>query len=185
MKREEQNIALEKNDLMMQLQEQAIELARLDVETVIFDNNKKRLIRAEERKQNIKRFVDTVSDAMIIAEIIWILMQFDIERMKKRNDFDPKLDKYRIDTLICDRRLEILKSASNDINDKLLRNYCIDVLKLLQPARKIQIADFTTDHVVECILGIHEFNLNMNNLLAQLGEKTQFTTDDLAFLERW
>lgn len=184
MEREEQHIHLAKNDVMMKLQEQAIELARLDVESVIFDNNKKRSSRAEQRKQHIIRFVDAVGETMIIAEIIWILMQFDMERMKKRNDFDPKLDKYRIDAIICDRRLDMLKASSQTNNDALLRNYCQMVLKLLQPSQTDRYTDFSSDRIVECVLAIHEFRSELANFMQRLSDKTKYLIDDLEFYER-
>lgn len=181
---EEQNLALEKNELMIKLQEQSVEFARMDIETVIFDFNKKRMDRAGQRKQHVGRFVGAVSDAMLIAEIIWILMKFDMERMKKRNDFDTKLDKYRIDSLICDRRLEIIKSMPNieEKDDAFVRFYCSKILEILKPNQMIRQLDINNDRVIEAIMGKHECKTGMFGLLKSLGDKTQFLIEDSVFL---
>lgn len=184
MESEEQNLALEKNELMIKLQEQSIEFARMDIETVIFDFNKKRMARAGQRKQHVGHFVNAVSDAMLIAEIIWILMQIDIERMKKRNDFDTKLDKYRIDSLICDRRLDIIKSMSNieQKDEEFLRFYCSKILKILKPNQMVRELDINNDRVIEAIMDKHEFKTGIFDLLKSLGDKTQFLIEDSVFL---
>lgn len=184
MESEEQNLALEKNELLIKLQEQSVEFARMDIEAVIFDFNKKRMARAGKRKEHVGRFVDAVSDAMLVAEIIWILMKFDIERMKKRNDFDTKLDKYRIDSLICDRRLEIIKSMPNieEKDDAFLRFYCSKILEILKPNQVVHINDINNDRVIEAIIDKHEFRNSMFDLLKSLGDKTQFLIEDSVFL---
>lgn len=94
-----------KEHLLIRLKEQSNELVRLRIEAQIFQSNNGRVGRAKQRIEHLKNFTNIVSEAVMIAEIIWILMQFDMERMKRRNDFDPKLDKYRIEALTCSRRM--------------------------------------------------------------------------------
>lgn len=73
-------------------------------EMVIYENNKEKHERAQKRLAHLKKFVEIVSDGMMNAECIWILMQLDIERVKKRNDFDSKLDENRSEMQLCNRR---------------------------------------------------------------------------------
>lgn len=185
METEEQNLALDRNELIIKLQEQSVKFACMDIETVIFEFNKKRMARADQRKRHVGRFVNAVSDALLIAEIIWILMKFDIERMKNRNDFDTKLDKYRIDSLICDRRLELIKSMPNikEKDDAFLRFYCLKILEVLKPNQMLHELDINNDRIIETIMGKHEFKTGMFDLLKSLGDKTQFMIEDSVFLE--
>lgn len=95
----------QKLHLVHKLQEQAVELAQLDVELLVYESNQKRMGRAKQRVEYLRRFADIVTEAMALAEIFWVLMQLDLQRMKNRNNYDSKLDTYRMESLSSNRRI--------------------------------------------------------------------------------
>lgn len=95
----------QKLHLVHKLQEQATELAQLDVESLVYESNQKRMSRAKQRVEYLRRFADIVTETMALAEIFWVLMQLDLQRMKNRNNYDPKLDAYRMKSLGSNRRI--------------------------------------------------------------------------------
>lgn len=95
----------QKQHLMHKLQDQAIELAQLDVEALIFESNQKRMKRATQRIDYMTQISSLVSEVMTLSELFWVLIQLDLERMKNRNTFDSKLDTYRMESLGCNRRI--------------------------------------------------------------------------------
>lgn len=105
MERDNEMNETQKQHLVHKLQEQAAELAQLDVEALVFDSNQKRMSRAKQRMEYLTRFADTISETMTLSELLWVLMQLDMERMKNRNNYDSKLDAYRMDSLGCNRRI--------------------------------------------------------------------------------
>lgn len=95
----------QKQHLIHKLQEQAAELAQLDVEALVYESNQKRMGRAKQRMDYLTRFADVISETVILSEIFWVLMQLDMERMKNRNNYDSKLDAYRMESHGCNRRI--------------------------------------------------------------------------------
>lgn len=105
MQRDSELNEVQKQHLVHKLQDQAAEIAQLDVEAIIYDSNKKRMDRAKQRMDYFTRFADIISETMTLSEIFWSLMQLDMERMKNRNKYDSRLEGYRIDSLACNRRI--------------------------------------------------------------------------------
>lgn len=105
MQRDSELNEVQKQHLVHKLQDQAAEIAQLDVEEIIYDSNKKRMDRAKQRMDYFTRFADIISETMTLSEIFWSLMQLDMERMKNRNKYDSRLEAYRIDSLACNRRI--------------------------------------------------------------------------------
>lgn len=95
----------QKQQLLNKLQEQAVELAQLGVETLIYQSNQMRMNRAKQRIEHLIRFADVISESITMSEICWVLTQLDLERMKNRNNYDSKMEIYRIDLLRCNRRI--------------------------------------------------------------------------------
>lgn len=91
--------------LTNKLQIQLNQIVQQQGELVIYENNKEKYERAQKRLEHLKKFVEIVSDGMMNAECVWILMQLDIDRMKKRNDFDTKSDENRLEAQLCNRRI--------------------------------------------------------------------------------
>lgn len=105
MERDNELNETQKQHLVHKLQEQAAELAQLDVEALVFESNQKRMGRAKQRMEYITRFADAISETMTLSELFWVLMQLDMERMKNRNNYDSKLDVYRMESLTSNRRI--------------------------------------------------------------------------------
>lgn len=166
------------------MQEQCVELARLDVEEAIFKNNKKRLNRAEQRKKTITEFIGSVSEIMAIAELIWILMQFDMERIKKRSDFDQKLEKYRMESTICDRRFDNLKALAADTNDVNLQYYCQKILEIINPSCIQRNIHFTHEEIIKSIMGLHGIKSNIAELFKAIDITIKYPTEDLEFFKK-
>lgn len=95
----------QKNHLLNKLHEQALEMSQLDVDALVYESNQKRIARAKQRMVYLTRFSNLISEAMLLSEIFWVLIQLDMERIKNRNIFDSKLDSYRMDLLGCNRRI--------------------------------------------------------------------------------
>lgn len=95
----------QKQQLLNKLQEQSVELAQLDVETLIYQSNQMRMSRAKQRVEHLIRFADVISESITMSEICWVLTQLDLERMKNRNNYDSKMEMYRMDLLRCNRRI--------------------------------------------------------------------------------
>lgn len=95
----------QKTHLMHKLQDQAMELAQLDVEASVFESNQKRMNRATQRIDYMTQISNIVSEVMTLSEVFWVLIQLDLERMKNRNTFDSNLDTYRMESLGCNRRI--------------------------------------------------------------------------------
>lgn len=95
----------EKERLVARLRTQIINLVRLHVEEQLSQFSVERIERGRQRLAHLTQTADHVSDAILIAEILWILLQFDIERAKSRNDFKPIIDAYRAEALAVDRRV--------------------------------------------------------------------------------
>lgn len=103
--RNEQEYLPTVESLTVKLQYQLNQLVEQQGEMVIYENNKEKYERAQKRLEHLKRFVEIVSDGMMNAECIWILMQLDLERVKKRDDFDVVLEEYRAEVQMCNRRI--------------------------------------------------------------------------------
>lgn len=94
----------QKQHLLYNLQEQAVELSQLDADALVYESNKKRMKRAKHRLEYLLRYANHISETMLLSEIFWVLLQFDMERMKSRSTYDSKLDTYRMDSM-CNRRI--------------------------------------------------------------------------------
>ncbi|TMW39746.1 hypothetical protein DOY81_015174, partial [Sarcophaga bullata] len=75
-----------KETLLLDLKNQIKVQSQHKMELVLYENTKQKLERALRRHENDKRLTKIVSDALSNAELIWIIIQMDLE--KKRNRFD-------------------------------------------------------------------------------------------------
>lgn len=57
-----------------------------DVEVILHQNNKKKLERASNRLNNLKHIMEILSDVTNNAEVLWILLQLDLERVSQNID---------------------------------------------------------------------------------------------------
>lgn len=105
MERDIAAIDTEKERLVIRLRMQCIDLVRLHIEEQISKFCTDRVDRGRQRLEHLTEIASAVGDAIMIAEILWILLQFDMERAKARNDFHPILETYRSEMMATDRRL--------------------------------------------------------------------------------
>lgn len=101
----EQEHSLTIKRLSNELQNKLMKLSKQQAELGIYENNKEKLERAKKRKDHLIKFNDLISISLLNAELVWALMQLDIHRVKRRNDFDYKLNDYRSEAQICNRRI--------------------------------------------------------------------------------
>lgn len=105
MEREAKINDTEKERLSFHLKMQCTDLVRLHIEEQISQFGNDRIERGRQRLDHITQIASVVSDVILITEIIWILLQFDMERAKTRNDFAPILELYRNEAAASDFRM--------------------------------------------------------------------------------
>lgn len=81
------------------------------IEYILYENSKLKLDRAISRLEYIKKLAEIVSSALMNAEMLWILMQLDLEKMK--NKFDNS-DDMNAETQLCLKRIEAMKSLERN-----------------------------------------------------------------------
>lgn len=91
--------------LSNELQVKLMKIAKQQAELVIYESNKEKFERATKRKDHLIKFRELISAGLLNAELMWALMQLDFQRVKKRNNFDFKLNEYRVETQSCNRRM--------------------------------------------------------------------------------
>ncbi|XP_055598422.1 augmin complex subunit dgt3 [Uranotaenia lowii] len=78
------------------------------IECILYENSKMKLDRAVGRLEYIKKLASIISDTLMNAEMLWILMQLDLEKIK--NKFDNS-DEMNLETQRCLKRIEALKGV--------------------------------------------------------------------------
>ncbi|XP_031636892.1 augmin complex subunit dgt3 [Contarinia nasturtii] len=154
----------QKQHLIHKLQEQAAELAQLDVEALVYESNQKRMGRAKQRMDFLTRFADIISETVILSELFWVLMQLDMERMKNRNNYDSKLDAYRMESHGCNRRIELMNMIGKLNDDALVQCYCNQFMELLQ-VNQNGYTGSVIEQVIKCILSVDEFRSSVSQLI--------------------
>ncbi|XP_055309300.1 augmin complex subunit dgt3 [Sitodiplosis mosellana] len=154
----------QKQHLVHKLQEQAAELAQLDVEALVFDSNQKRMGRAKQRMEFITRFADIISETMALSELFWVLMQLDMERMKNRNNYDSKLDAYRLESLSCNRRIELMNMIGKLSDTTSVQTVCNGFMELLEVNPNVYDAS-TVEQAIKCIITVDEFKSSITKLI--------------------
>ncbi|XP_065092823.1 augmin complex subunit dgt3 [Ochlerotatus camptorhynchus] len=91
------------------------------IEHILYENSKLKLNRAISRLEYIKKLAGIVSSALINAELLWILMQLDLEKMK--NKFDNS-DEMNAETQLCLKRIEAMKALErNNAEDEAYEEF--------------------------------------------------------------
>lgn len=106
------------NTLLIDLHNHLQEISQQEVEMVLYENSKQKFERARQRLANAKYHSKIVSDSLSNAELLWILMQFDLEKVKNKfNNSDQMLQ----DSQKCLKRIEGMKikqsSSLNSLRD--------------------------------------------------------------------
>ncbi|XP_053695886.1 augmin complex subunit dgt3 [Sabethes cyaneus] len=81
------------------------------IEGILYENTKLKLDRAVSRLEYIKKLAGIISCALINAEMLWVFMQLDLERIK--NKFDNS-DELNLETQRCLKRIETLNAAEKN-----------------------------------------------------------------------
>lgn len=89
------------------IQQYLRQLAEQETELIIYRHNCEKLERAHKRLDHLQTSSEIVSNSLLKADILWLLMQLDILKIKQRNNCD-KLRQYRNDKQQCLKRMVIL-----------------------------------------------------------------------------
>lgn len=98
-----------KETLLLDLKNQIKIQSQHKMELVLYENTKQKLERALRRHENDKRLTKIVSDALSNAELIWIIIQMDLEKKRNRFNNTPQL---MAATRQCLQRIQLMKQAS-------------------------------------------------------------------------
>lgn len=84
------------------------------IEHILYENSKIKLNRAISRLEYMKKLAEIVSSALMNAELLWMLMQLDLDKMK--NKFDNS-DEMNAETQLCLKRIEAMKALERNNAD--------------------------------------------------------------------
>lgn len=101
--RNEQSYTLHFDTLKNTLNQLLHQLAEQDAEFVVYESNKEKMARAKPRLEYLQKVASVVSDSLMNAEIIWICMQLDLERLHGRSKCDV-LERYGTEGVLCTKR---------------------------------------------------------------------------------
>lgn len=99
-----------KETLILDLKNQIKVQSQHKMELVLYENTKQKLERALRRHENDKRLTKIVSDALSNAELVWIIIQMDLEKIRNRCDITPQL---KAATQQCLQRIQLMKQANS------------------------------------------------------------------------
>ncbi|XP_050079012.1 augmin complex subunit dgt3 [Anopheles maculipalpis] len=78
----------------------------LKIESVLYENNRAKLDRAVSRLEYIQRLDESISRELMNAELLWILMQLDLEKIRDRFD---NADEMNGDSKRCFKRIDAMR----------------------------------------------------------------------------
>lgn len=105
-------------------------LAGLEVETAAFDNTQSKLNRAVERLNQLRTIHSVVSDELMNAELLWLLMQVDIDKLRQRTTWHI-LEQYQSDNIAALLRIDQMRQACKMPPELISENYLIPLKNLL------------------------------------------------------
>lgn len=101
--------------LKQELEMYVRQLNEQKIECILYENSKLKLDRAINRLGYIERLSGIISGALMNAEMLWILMQLDLEKI--RNKFDNS-DEMNSEAQRCLKRIEMLKAVGRTSADE-------------------------------------------------------------------
>lgn len=101
--------------LKQELEMYVRQLNEQKIECILYENSKLKLERAINRLGYIERLCGIISGALMNAEMLWILMQLDLEKI--RNKFDNS-DEMNFEAQRCLKRIEMLKAVGRTSADE-------------------------------------------------------------------
>lgn len=93
-----------KENIMYNYEELLKRYAEQEIEFILYENNKNKLQRAKSRLDHIQKISKLISKELMNAEIIWILMQIDLDKGKQRNRYDNSEQK-NMEIQLCLKRI--------------------------------------------------------------------------------
>uniref|UniRef100_A0A182YMA3 HAUS-augmin3 domain-containing protein n=1 Tax=Anopheles stephensi TaxID=30069 RepID=A0A182YMA3_ANOST len=83
----------------------------LKIESVLYENNRAKLDRAVSRLEYIQRLDESISRELMNAELLWILMQLDLEKIRDRFD---NADEMNGDSKRCFKRIDTMRQIEKN-----------------------------------------------------------------------
>ncbi|KFB35743.1 AGAP008694-PA-like protein [Anopheles sinensis] len=83
----------------------------LKIESVLYENNRAKLDRAVSRLEYIQRMAENISKELMNAELLWILMQLDLEKIRDRFD---NADEVNGESMRCFKRIDAMKQVEKN-----------------------------------------------------------------------
>uniref|UniRef100_A0AAG5DSV7 HAUS augmin-like complex subunit 3 N-terminal domain-containing protein n=1 Tax=Anopheles atroparvus TaxID=41427 RepID=A0AAG5DSV7_ANOAO len=83
----------------------------MKIESVLYENNRAKLDRAVNRLEYIQRLAESISKELMNAELLWILMQLDLEKIRDRFD---NADEMNGESKRCFKRIDAMKQVEKN-----------------------------------------------------------------------
>ena len=83
----------------------------LKIESVLYENNRVKLNRAVSRLEYIQRLDASISRELMNAELLWVLMQLDLEKIRDRFD---NADEMNGESKRCFRRIDTMRQIERN-----------------------------------------------------------------------
>lgn len=98
------------------------QLASLDVEAAAFENTRAKLDRARERLHQLQTINAVVTNDLMVAEVLWLLMHFDMDKLRQHSQWNL-LDQYQTENRSALRRIEIMRHAQRTESEPFAEMY--------------------------------------------------------------
>ncbi|XP_053664747.1 augmin complex subunit dgt3 [Anopheles marshallii] len=93
----------------------------LKIESVLYENNRAKLDRAVSRLEYIQPLDESISRQLMNAELLWILMQLDLEKMR---DWFDNADEMNGESKRCFKRIDAMKQIEkNSLHEEVYSEY--------------------------------------------------------------
>ncbi|XP_053676121.1 augmin complex subunit dgt3 [Anopheles nili] len=101
----------------------------LKIESVLYENNRSKLDRAVSRLEYIQRLDESISRELMNAELLWILMQLDLEKVR---DWFDNADEMNGESKRCFKRIDTMSQiGKNTTLEEVYGEYTAQVAALL------------------------------------------------------
>uniref|UniRef100_A0A182VTD5 HAUS augmin-like complex subunit 3 N-terminal domain-containing protein n=1 Tax=Anopheles minimus TaxID=112268 RepID=A0A182VTD5_9DIPT len=101
----------------------------LKIESVLYENNRAKLDRAVSRLEYIQRLDESISCELMNAELLWILMQLDLEKIRDRFD---NADEMNGESKRCFKRIDTMKQIEkNSLHEEAYGEYLAQLSALV------------------------------------------------------
>ncbi|XP_049279592.1 augmin complex subunit dgt3 [Anopheles funestus] len=105
------------------------QMNELKIESVLYENNRVKLDRAVSRLEYIQRLDGSISRELMNAELLWILMQLDLEKIRDRFD---NADEMNGESKRCFKRIDAMKQIEkNELHEEANCEYLAQLSALV------------------------------------------------------